>query len=334
MTPCPRCTGPTTGDTYTCQTCTDQAHADLTATAQWLQWIDDKRARRGSTSITTWTAPPAEQPLPYDARVRHVLTPTRNTLTAWARIILDQHPHAEPPAPPERARIARLRAARNAWTIAATRADDDTKPLVRAFIATIDEDLATARTQADLTDLAQVATWLASHTGWVASREWAPTFCADAERTRVILDRLFDNPPETIALGPCRENDCTHPLAAPLGATTHRCPHCGHEHDVQQRRLDLLTQADGFTVTIREAVRLMTVMGHNVDARTIRALIRHFGIPSPWSRTVPGVTHPVPVYRLKQIREAVEQLDNDDVRRAVNRTRKGAAARGMLHASA
>ena len=334
MTPCPRCTRPTTDNTYTCQTCTQQAHADLTATAQWLQWIDDKRARRGSTSITTRTAPPAEQPLPYDTRVRHALTPTRNTLTAWARIILDQHPRAELPTPPEQARVARLRVQANAWREVAAFADADTAPLVQAFIATIDEDLAVARTQADLTDLAEVATWLAGYTGWVAGQEWAPTFCADAERTRVILDRLFDNPPETIALGPCRENDCTHPLAAPLGATTHRCPHCGHEHDVQQRRLELLTQADEFTVTVREAVRLMTVMGHHVDARTIRALIRHFGIPSPWSRTVPGVTHPVPVYRLKQIREAVEQLDNDDVRRAVNRTRKGAAARGMLHASA
>jgi hypothetical protein len=205
------------------------------------------------------------------------------------------------------------------------------------YRASLIEDLAEARLLADMTDLATVATWIADHTEWVTLRPWAMELFNDAERIEASLTRLFDNPPDVVALGPCGEGDCTHLLAATPDATTIACPHCGFEHDVQQRRLDLLKKADDLNVTLAEASRLMRITGHDIDQRTMRAVIRHFGIESPWRRTIPGVTHPVAVYPLGKIREAVEAMtDNDDTRKAVMREKRGGrdTAPATLHASA
>lgn len=326
-------------DRYACLDCARAAAKDLIDTADHLRATDDKRARRRSNFTTGATSRASETPLPYDPRVRRTLAPIRSALTTWARLIVTEHHCRDMPQPADTARVTYTGKALKAWTQIAREVTltKDQRGTVNAYRATLIEDLANARLRSDMTDLAAVAAWIADHAEWVTLRPWAMELFNDAQRIENSLARLFDNPPDVVALGPCNVDDCTHLLAATPDATTCVCPHCGHEHDVQQRRLDLLKQADDLNVTLAEAVRLMRITGHDIDQRTMRAIVRHFGIESPWRRTIPGVDHPVAVYPLGKIREAVEAMTSDnDTRKAVNREKRGGRDMGSvrMHAPA
>lgn len=182
------------------------------------------------------------------------------------------------------------------------------------------------------TTLHETAVWLSRYTEWAATRPWALEAFDAYERMDQALTRLFDNPPETVALGECGSDQgewtCTQILAAEVGAALHKCPRCGHQHDVQERRGELLEQADDFTVTVKEAVNLLRVNGHKADGRLVRAIIRHVGIISSGNRvaldTQGRVQRPVPVYRLGAIREGLKMMDSEDDRRAIKREMRGA----------
>jgi hypothetical protein len=140
----------------------------------------------------------------------------------------------------------------------------------------------------------------------------------------------MDSPPEKVALGPCNRDlgayRCPEVLSAPVGESAHRCPRCGWDHDVTERRQKLLRDADDLTVTVREAVRLLRVSGLDVDQRAAYACIRHFGISAVLTTRLPGVKRPVSVYRLGALRESVETMHSDpDARREVRRAMRGAA---------
>lgn len=94
-----RCTRIMTDDAFVCRECARQAHKDLTQAAEFLQWVDEKRARVTSNWNNGTIGRSPDTPLPYDPRVGETLTPIRNTLTTWARTHQAEHPdHDHPPA--------------------------------------------------------------------------------------------------------------------------------------------------------------------------------------------------------------------------------------------
>ena len=325
---CP-CGKPTPPSTFICPDCQHQAVADLREIADHLRHIDDKRAHRGSRSWVGGSTPSAEAPLPFDTRVRSVLLPARNALTTWARMVLDGPATPTLPARRDTARLDRMRSELGAWDRLAQQIEDgevivsgDGRGL-DSVRETLREDIAAARLSADLTDLADVAAWLVEHTSWAATQEWAGEFADEVADIRASLDRLMDAPAERVALGTC---DCGHILAAEAGKTTTTCPHCGTGYDVQQRRLDLLDKADDLVVSVKESVRLLRVVGHDIDARTVYAAIRHMGIAPALTTKIPGSKRPVSVYRLGVIHEAVDQIASDpQTRREVENAKRGAA---------
>lgn len=181
---------------------------------------------------------------------------------------------------------------------------------------------------------ARLAEWLADFTEWMTHQPWAHDAfegCASAHET---LRKLFDNPPEQEAIGTCgasldEDTVCSELLAADKGAVTHRCPRCGAEHDVRTRREQLIDQAGDFTVTVTEAVRMLrTTDRQHVDARLVRALVRHIPIPSVATRSEVDIkgrpSRPVDTYRLGAIRDALDLMDSDrDTQKAVRRAMRG-----------
>lgn len=325
--PC-QCGRPIRAETFICPACLNALVIDLRDVSDHLRFVDDKRARRGSRVWIGRGTPSAETPLPFDTRVRKVLIPARNTLTTWARMILEGRTTATLPTQRGTTRLERLRTELAAWDRLAGQikagevvVNGDGRGL-DAMRETLREDIESARLSADLSDLGDVAAWLIEHTTWAAGQEWAPEFVDEIADLRADLDRLMDIPPERVALGSC---DCGHILAAEAGKAMATCPHCAAEYDVQERRLALLDQADDLVVSIKESVRLMRMAGIEVDARDVRATIHHFGIRPALTTRIPGVKQPVSVYRLGVIREAVEQAAEDpETRRAVARVKRSA----------
>lgn len=313
------------GTRYACPHCVAELVDDLTAAADHLEHIDDKRARRGSRLWIGYSSPSAETALPYDARVSRVLDPIRNALTTWARLIIDEHQCRDLPEPADTRHIQRAQAELDAWAKVTAEA---TAPGVQAFMIGLREDIADARRQARLRNLAAVARWVARHADWVATRPWAEELLGEVRGARASLDALMDNPPERYPLGECGHEvvgtTCMHPLTATIDARTVTCPHCGWEHDVAERRLAALKASDDLVVTVVEAERLLRVVGHEVKRRDLWALIRHFGITPALTVKVPGATKPSSVYRLGHLREAAEQMADDDTRKVVAKLKRGA----------
>lgn len=329
--PC-RCGAPLPQNAYVCPTCTRTLADDLTHAADHLRWIDDKRAQRRSRMWVGGHIASAETPLPYDTRVSRVLEPIRNSLTTWARLTIQEHACRDLPNPRDTKRVDQIRRELAAWdrladdiTAGKIAVNGDARGIA-SVRETLREDLQTAMTSIDLHNLAEVAVWLADHTEWIAARPWAIEILDDALTARESLDRLMDNPPTPIPLGACDHEGCTHPLVAPEGVTEVACPHCGWKHDITERRLELLKQADDLTVTVKEANRLLRLAGHDIDPRTIYALIRHFGLVPVLSVRLPGGKKPSSIYRLGAIREAVEFYASDpETRRDVRSARTSVA---------
>ena len=329
--PC-HCGRPLPEGFYACPDCKSAIASDLIAAADHLRWIDDKRAQRRSRMWVGGTIASAETPLPYDARVWHVLTPIRNSLTTWARLTIEEHSCRDLPSPRDTRRVEEIRRELAAWDRLAQQVSSGAVVVtgdargIESMRETLREDLAATVTSVDLRNLAEVATWLAGHAYWISGRPWAMEIQNEASAARESLDRLMDNPPTPIPLGQCGHEGCTHILTAPEGATSTSCPHCGWAHDVTERRLELLKQADDLTLTVKEATRLLRLSGRDTDARTIYALVRHFGIVPVLSVRLPGGKKPSSIYRLGALRGAVEEHDAcAETRRVVRQSRTSAA---------
>lgn len=325
MNQCPRCERPHPTDTFVCDTCTTQASSDLTTAATFLDWIDDKRARRSSRSWVGGTIAGREQPLPYDARVGYVLSPIRRHLLHLAKLTLEHHKCRDLPSTRQTLRLHYLEAQLAAWDKVAEKADVSDQASVKAFRSTVADDIDALRGHIDLHDLSAVASWLSEHREWVAGQPWAGEYCQWADDARDTLEKLFDNPPETVALGECKNvHDtpdgrvvCDHILAAPAKDEHYACPRCGHVHNVKDRRLALLQEADDLSVTVADAVKLLRVVGVDVTRQTVHRVVTHFGIESTSVST--GNGRPAKRYPLGAVREAVDSyLADKDTRKKVD----------------
>lgn len=285
MSECDRCSRIINNDAYVCRECAAEATKDLTEAADFLQHIDEKRARITTNWRSGTVGRSPDVPLPYDPRVGKALGPIRNILTTWARIHQDEHPdHSEPP-----------------------------------------------------TDLTLLATWLVDFTEWDAGQPWAHDAFDQYQSVHESLKRLFDIPPDREAIGTCGQEledgePCPEVLAAEKGALHHDCPRCAYRHDVKARREAMLDEADDFTVTVAEAVRMLrTTDRHHVSARLIRALVRYVPILDKGQRAERDITGRVQhanMYALGAIRDALDIYDSDKERqREINRVMNGRPAK-------
>lgn len=174
--------------------------------------------------------------------------------------------------------------------------------------------------------------WVRERAKWAARQEWATDLVQGTRSAHERFSRVFDLPPETYAIGQCMaEHDdgrvCREFLAAAAREGFHVCPECGQQHDVAKRRAELLEQSGDLHVTADEAVRLLRLNGKDVDARTVRAVIRlvpiHEGGTKPLL-DIKGRLRQVSAYRLGAISDAIDLLDHDEeMLREVRRIKRG-----------
>lgn len=181
----------------------------------------------------------------------------------------------------------------------------------------------------------QLALWVRERAMWASRQQWAGHLVREIRHGHARVVRVFDIPPEQYAIGRCgyeREDGtvCTEELAAPAREGMHQCPKCSHTHDVGERRKQMLDQSESLLFTADEAARVLRLDEYDVDARTVRAIVRHFGIQPRQARLVTdikGRSRSVDTYPLGEIREGIRAMHDDpEERRAVKRVIRGARA--------
>lgn len=337
-----RCGTPIDSSRYICDSCTNTAVTNLSDAADYLTHLDDKRAKRGTNYPKGAGGRSAELPLPYDPRVHAIATSARTALTGWTRLTIHEHGCRDLPATRDTTRIANLNHELAAWRLVYKTANELTPAdhaTIRQIVISLLDDIAEAKTNADLTNLSRLCEWLADHLDWIATRVWAVDLLNDAELLRDNLVHLFDIPPETMALGICGSDlgngtVCEHILAAPIGDAHYACPRCQLVHDVTKRRRELLKRSDGILVTMQEGARLLRIGGYNVDRRKMGAVIRIVGIRSKLRTKSLTSGRTVDHYDLGALRDALTTCEADDtLRKEVADARHGDHGRGGNNAA-
>lgn len=121
------------------------------------------------------------------------------------------------------------------------------------------------------------AEWLATHPTALAAHPQADQLWEDISQLVDGIRRLVDRAPDLTYIGPCdHEIDtnahCGRDLYAHLHKPLVRCPGCGTQHQVAERRDWLLLRVAEQLATTEEITRaLPTLLGEDVASSTIRA---------------------------------------------------------------
>lgn len=107
----------------------------------------------------------------------------------------------------------------------------------------------------------RLASFLLTHLDWVAAHDIAGDNLRELDAAIKACRRVIDLAPDLVTLGVCGGDDgaCDAPLRAVKGRPTTRCKVCGAEWDVEERRAELLAQANDVQVTAVEATWVLPI---------------------------------------------------------------------------
>ena len=228
-----RCGRPTSG-AFLCDRCVktlDVALVNVPAYFVDLETLRTKRARYGSGAATKGSIGKA-QPLGMDLRFTKDATgskvdhDTRNTVVAWARIVMDEQPELAGPY----CRYACLHI--SCGVVFRRRYPADT--------------------------VTSMCAYLQRQVSYIAGQRWAEDMLDEMLSIERRLARLIDRPADKWYAGKCSTSDesgnsCEAELYAEAEKGTITCRACGTRHDVAARRDFLLKEASGYDVTATEA---------------------------------------------------------------------------------
>lgn len=179
--------------------------------------------------------------------------------------------------------------------------------------------------------LAVAATWLAGQLDWLRHRPEADEAYDEISYACRLLIAVVDRPADRWYAGPCGVAGCTERLYPVAGARTTRCA-CGADHDLGQRKTELLERVEEQWATATRAAHLLTALG----VRCTPSMVRNYAdrgrlAPHP---DLDAMGHPR--YRLGSIRELMHERRELDLKRradkaireaerAVRKARKAAA---------
>lgn len=231
------CGRPTAGAILCDHCCKTLAIAIANIAAYWtdLGTVARKQTRYGSGAATKGSIG-KEQPLPVDGRFTDVTgsgTQVRwdawNTIVAWCRTVMEDHPELHGPACRECLHVSCSAIRRRRWPA-------NTVPSMCAY--------------------------LDRQFRWIVREQWAPVLLDELLHTERRMARLVDRPADRWYAGKCSATDASGNLCeAELYATAERgtitCRGCEAEHDVAGRRDFLLAEAKEYLVTATEAARAL-----------------------------------------------------------------------------
>lgn len=164
---------------------------------------------------------------------------------------------------------------------------DSTRRCLVNWVRTIIEDDGLTTWPAN--DTTAMAIWLLAHAGWARRSDEAAQFAAEIHDVRVQLRRRIDRPADLAYAGPCGADDikatvdgdtitlervaCGTDLYAKLGAETTKCPSCGTEYDVAERKAWLLASVADYAATTTEIANALTSLAQPVTPSMIRQMV-------------------------------------------------------------
>jgi hypothetical protein len=128
--------------------------------------------------------------------------------------------------------------------------------------------------------LAGIGRWLHARINRILDHPDAGDLANDIHRHSKRAWRTLDRPEPGIFAGVCSSHvpisdrtprgQCAAWLYAKPNAATVSCPHCGHHHDVAERRATLREHAEHMLMTAAELARAVTWLGENIKPDLIR----------------------------------------------------------------
>jgi hypothetical protein len=252
-----------------------------------------------------------DTPMPVNLHAGDVEARTRNTLTTWARVVMDHRGTTVEEVWPDLARIegARCKPKGNSWcthrSCAAITAG--TRPV----------------------SLERVAQFLLDRVNGIRYLDQAPDILADLARLRGDIESVCDAPPKLIALGQCDGtiedgSVCGTELRARKDATLITCRYCGEPYSVQARIAQLLRRVDALQATAPVIARVLTDwMGKPLPVDTIHQWARPRGKQGPkLERRGADPSTRQPLYRLGDVKALHQQSIQRSILKAARAAEK------------
>jgi len=296
---CPLCGKPIHDNAYICGPCGQTLTKALNHIADLHAELDvtlTRQARIGSTNA----APPPEdapekdaknvefwgvavQQNPFHVGASKVAHDVGNTITTWARVILEERgmelpPIPEPPIGP---------------VCNPTECKHESCTVIRWHVKD--------------SEITHAARFIAAHVWWLRHRPEAPEAYSDLVAIASQLERIIDQPPTLKYAGPC--NICRKDLYAREGAGKVECRPCGMTYDMAGRREWLLECAEDRLERASLIAQAVTDLGSPISADRIRKWAQR-------SQLIPHATDRLgrPLYRIGDVLD----LLRNDTRRKVS----------------
>ena len=131
-------------------------------------------------------------------------------------------------------------------------------------------------------DPADLGPWLAGHVGWMRAQAAGPEAMAELDAAVRQARRVTDRPVDRQYAGPCTQEieldgvqrECGTDLYARPDRDAIKCPTCGTEVPVAERRAWLLDQAEDILLPANELARAIDGLGIPVTANTVKSWVR------------------------------------------------------------
>jgi ribosomal protein L37AE/L43A len=299
MPVCPICGKPIHDNAYICGTCGQTLTKALHHIADLHAELDVTLTRQARIGSTNGAPPPppevdpdpqpknvilwgvAVQPLPFHLGASKVAHDVANTISTWARVILEERRMELPPIP---------------------------EPPIGPMCNPTEckhESCTVIRWHVKDSETVHAARFIAAHVWWLRHRPEAPEAYSDLVAIASQLERIIDNPPMLKYAGPC--NVCRKDLYVREGAGVVECRLCDMTYDMAGRREWLLEAAEDRLERAAHIAQAVTDLGSPITAHRIRMWAQR-------GRLLPHATDGLgrPLYRIGDV---TELLNTDATKR-------------------
>ena len=301
--PIPICGKPIHDNAYICGPCGQALTKALHHIADLHSELDvtlTRQARIGSTNgpahppevdpdsqpknVILWGV--AVQSLPFHLGASKVAHDVGNTISTWARVILEERrmelpPIPEPPIGP---------------VCNPTECKHRSCTVIRWHVRE--------------SETVHAARFIGGYVWWLRRRPEAPEAYSDLIAVASQLERIIDNPPTLKYAGPC--NICRKDLYVREGAGMVECRPCGMTYDMAGRREWLLEAAEDRLERAAHIAQAVTDLGSPISADRIRKWAER-------GRLIPHATDRLgrPLYRIGDVRELLKADTQREAQRGV-----------------
>lgn len=303
MPVCPNCGKPIPDNAYICRPCGLTLTTALLHIADLHSELDITLTRQSRIGSTNAAPPPEDAPEkdaknvefwgvavqqnPFHIGASKVAHDVGNTISTWARVILEERgmelpPIPEPPIGP---------------VCNPTECKHESCTVIRWHIKD--------------SEITHAARFIAAHVWWLRHRPEAPEAYSDLIVADLQLERIIDQPPTLKYAGPC--NICRKDLYAREDAVTVECRPCGMTYDMAGRREWLLEVVEDRLERAAHIARAVTDLGSPISADRIRK----------WAERGRLLPHAVdglgrPLYRVGDVTELLKNEARHDARKGVS----------------